>query len=69
MTRVIRNAEGLYFRQGGGWTAHFDQAEKFQEINSVISALLSSHLQGVNLVLMIQDEPRPGLDVVLPLTG
>ena len=65
--RLIQNHKGLYFKQGGGWTPHFDQAENYADVTSVVRATHLHRLQNVHLVLVIHEEPEEQWDVVLPL--
>jgi hypothetical protein len=47
---------------------YFDDAEKFPDIASVISTKLRPHLEQVSLVLVLDDQPSPQMDIVLPLS-
>jgi hypothetical protein len=67
VTRVIRNHKGLYFTSGGAWTTHFQDAERFSNIQSVIEASRHYDLKGVDLVLLIHEQPCEW-DVVVRLS-
>jgi hypothetical protein len=69
MTRVIRNKVGDYFKQGGEWTDHFPEAEKFSSFAAAVAAHERFGFQSVDLVLVIHDQPSAEWDVVLPLFG
>ena len=68
MTRVIRNRAGFYFKQGGEWTEHFPEAEKFGSFAAAATAQAKFQLQEVDLVLVINGQPSVEWDVVLPLS-
>ena len=67
VTRVIKNRAGFYFKQGGGWTSHFDQAEKFSNTKAAITTTQLHNLHRVDLVLIMMDKPQSQWDVVLPI--
>ena len=69
MTRGIRNRAGFYFRQGGEWTDHFPEAEKFSSFAAAVAARQRYELQDIHLVLVMNGQPCPEWDVVLPLLG
>ena len=69
MTRVIRNRDGSYFKRGGAWTTYFEEAEKFPDAGEVLVARYNYHLENVDLVLVIWDQPCQGWDMVLPLSS
>jgi hypothetical protein len=66
MTRVIRNRAGFYLKQGGAWTAHFKEAEKFASLRAVIAKKDQLHLVRVDLVLVSRAVPS-WCDVIFPL--
>ena len=65
MTRVIRKAgKQSYFAQGE-WTSEFERAQKFGDVLSVVQACNEHQLEGVEIVLMIEESPST-YDVVMP---
>jgi hypothetical protein len=67
VTRVIKNHEGFYLKQGGGWTTYYNESEKFNDANSALLTAQNNHLHHVDLILVLSEQPESEWDVVLPL--
>ena len=68
VTKGIRNKGGLFLKQDGTWTVQFEEAEKFNDLNSVFAAKLQFHIENADLVLVMDDHNPPSkYDVILPL--
>jgi len=65
--RVIRNHAGSYLKADGTWTNDFWEAEMFSGAATVIAAKQHYQLSAVYLVILLNDEPSPQCDIVLPL--
>ena len=66
MTKLIRNkGTGRYFA-AGKWVENFEEAEKFQDVLTVLETCKQHHLSDVEIVMLTGEKPS-GYDVILSL--
>ncbi len=65
MRTLIRNSKGLYFRVDGSWTEEWKAGKNFGTTALAIWETRLSNLRHVVIVLMPNEGPSAGHDVIL----